>query len=84
METIHDVHDLLKNKHLDINKISKLSDVKAKCIFKIYKNLLSSLENSEDFYGNIVEIPILNMAKTLEENGYLVTKRQRNLNELLE
>jgi hypothetical protein len=80
-----EIYDTVREKHLNLSKINKLSDVKAKAVMDLYLKLLDMMSDpSQDDYSNLPILAIGNLLMTLEKSGFLETTRNQNLNEILE
>lgn len=83
-----EIQNELATKQLDLDKILKLDKSQQKVILKLFDDLMDS------FYGErgmslpggmkIDHLRAQVLYKTLIDGGYLVTRREKNLNEVLE
>lgn len=80
METHLILEDIAK-RHLDIDKIMKLDESQRNFINSIFEKLLVEISGNINGYNNITISLLYN---TLIEGDYLVTRREKNLNILVD
>lgn len=78
----------IDQRYLDIDKINQLSDIKAKAVMDLYQRLMTAIRDKMTTINGMpntgVYLAINSMSNTLVQNGYLVTKREQNLNKVLD
>ena len=74
--------------HLNMDKILKLSDVDKKIVLDLYDKLIKSFYSSGTFtLPGGIQFDVIGantIYNTLTEGGYLVTRRERNIDSVLE
>lgn len=83
-----DIQNELSEKQLDLNKILKLEKHEQKVILKLFDDLMDCFygEKGMSLPGGM-KVDYLRaevLYRTLVESDYLVTRREKNLNEVLE
>jgi hypothetical protein len=85
--TIEDVQNELLKREINIDKLFLLESSKRNLIIKLYDDLFNS------FYNDGVMMPggykmhhlkIYSIFNTLVNNGHLVTRREKNINSIIE
>ena len=74
------LQDNLLKLQLDIEKVLKLGDVDKGIVMKMFDDLMDSFSTSM----NVDYVRIYVLYNTLVESDYLVTRREKNLNLVLE
>ena len=77
-----DILNELPNLQLNLELIFKLYDTDKSFIFSIYKDMLHELRMS----GNVLDMNMMKISSiynTLRNNNYLITNRERNIDELI-
>ena len=82
-----DTHEILNDvmsRHLDLEKVLKLDDSQRSTVISLFSTLMEELKTdlNRGFQYNDVTISLV--YNTLVESGYLVTRRERNLNTLVD
>jgi hypothetical protein len=85
------IYESLKDKHLNLDKIMNLSKDDKKIIMDLYNQLHDAINGESGTFGGItlpsnlkVDLIRFNLIyNTLTEYGYLVTRREENLDKIL-
>lgn len=91
MET-KEIHDKLIDKQLDLDKIMNLPPEDKKIIMDLYNQMHNSINGEIGTFGGVtlpgdikIDTHRFNIIyNTLTEHGYLVTRREKRLNDVLE
>lgn len=85
------IYDKLLDKHLNLQKIMSLSTEDKKIVMELYKQMHDAINGESGSFGGIalpgnikVDLIRFNLIyETLTEYGYLVTRREENLDKIL-
>jgi hypothetical protein len=91
MDTMDKIYENLSDKHLNLDKIMNLSKDDKKIVIDLYNQLHDAINGESGTFGGIplpsnlkVDLIRFNLIyNTLTEYGYLVTRREENLDKIL-
>lgn len=81
---IHEIINDVLNKHLDLEKVLKLDESQRSIVLSLFNTLMEELktDSNRGFQYNYSTMSLV--YNNLVESGYLVTRRERNLNTLVD
>ena len=76
--------DEIQNKILDLNKIFNLDENSQKIVMELYKNMLKSIDQGNTRLLSTSSInSLITNYNTLLDWGFLITRREKNIDEIL-
>ena len=78
------IMEALGKRFLDIEKVNKLDLERSEYVMALYNKMINLSTNKIPTNNVNVYYSIISIMNTLIESGYLLTKRESNLNKLLE
>lgn len=81
---LHEILSDLTNRHFDINKVINLEESKRDIVINLFNQLMDELKIDPLNFQHTNQMKIQVLYNTLVESGYLVTRREKNLNNLID
>lgn len=85
MNKIENIHEDILKRQLDLERLLKLPKNKSDLILKLFDDLMNSFKNGQfsPSTGQSMDINrLIILYHTLVDDGWLVTRREKNLNRL--
>ena len=82
--TSHEIYSDIQSKQLDLDKLLKLDESQRNTVIHLFDRLMN--EFRVDYHNPVPydEVSVSVLYNTLVDSGYLVTRREKNLNELVD
>jgi len=80
--TLKEISNQLALKQLNLDKVLKLEDGQRMVILSLFDTLMNLFRMNDGFTPDLVRITML--YNTLVDNDYLVTRRERNIDNILD
>ena len=80
----YEIHQEIQNRQLDLDKLLKLDESQRNTVIHLFDRLLTEFKTDPNYPHPYDDISISVLYNTLVEGGYLVTRREKNLNQLVD